>query len=91
MTPWLLLAITIALGYITYDAFALRTGAYKKLPSRIIAKELGQDISHLSPEEQERLVRYNRRYGIGDIDYAPWPFLLFFLFSAAATVFEFLR
>jgi hypothetical protein len=90
MNVVLLVAITLALGYVTLDAFSMRGGEYKKLPYNIIAKILGRDISHLSLEEQERLRQYNLRYGIGNVDHAPWIFLLFFLAFAIATVIELL-
>jgi hypothetical protein len=90
MIPWLLLLVTIVVGYIAFDAYSLR-GNYKKVPYSIIAKELGQDVSNLPIESQERLRNWNLRWGLGNMDQAPFAFLLLFLLSLFGTIVAFLQ
>lgn len=91
MISWLLLLITAVLAYVTYDAFSLRSGSYRTLPYRVVAKVWGQDVSHLSLEAQERAKNYNLTRGIGNVEQSPWAFLILFLGFAAATIRAFLE
>lgn len=88
MMAWILLAITVLLGYITYDSFSLRSD-YKNLPYSIIAKTLGQDVSNLPREALERQKTYHFTRGIGDVDRVPIAFLILFVGFATGTAFAF--
>lgn len=90
MVPWLLLLGTVIVGYIAYDAYSLRSN-YKDVPYSIIAKELGQDVSHVSLEAQQHMKNWHLWWGLGNLDQAPLALLLLFLFFALGTVLAFLQ
>lgn len=54
MSPWILLILTFVFAYLAYDAFAL---VAPPLPYSEVAKGMGQDYSHMSLNEQEKLNR----------------------------------
>lgn len=90
MIPWLLLLVTVVVGYIAYDAYSLRSN-YKNVPFSIIAKEMGQDTSHVSINAQEKMRSWHLVWGLGNLDQAPFAFFLLFLMFAFGTIFAFLQ
>lgn len=88
MSPWILLILTFVFAYLTYDAFSLVAPA---LPYSEIAKEMGQDLSHLTLSEQEKLNRYPNRIRLGDINQTGWVFGIVTVGFAIATVRAFLE
>jgi hypothetical protein len=87
MTPWLLLTITLAFAYLTYDAISLIA---PPLPYSEIAKGLGQDLSYMSLSQQEKLSQYPHRYRLGDINQTSWAFGLITFGFALATICAFI-
>lgn len=90
MLPWLLLLVTVVLGFVAYDAYSLR-GNYNNVPFSVVAKEMGHDVSHVSLETQQRMKIWHRLWGLGSLDQAPLALFLLFLFFALGTVLAFLQ
>jgi len=88
MFPWLLLFFTFVFAYLTYDALSL---VAPSLPYSEIAKGLGQDLSHMSLSDQEKLNRYPNRYRLGDINQTAWVFGILTLGFALATIQAFIE
>lgn len=88
MSPWLLLILTFVFAYLTYDAISL---VAPPLPYSEIAKGMGQDLSHMSLSEQEKLNRYPNRYRLGDINQAGWAFGISTIGFALATIRAFIE
>jgi len=83
MSPWLLLILTFVFAYLTYDSFSLVAPA---LPYSEIAKNMGQNLSHMSLGEQEKLNRYPILHRLGDINQTCWVFGILTLGFALATI-----
>ncbi len=83
MSPWLLLALTVVFGYLTYDALSL---VAPSLPHSEVAKGIGQDLSGMSLSDQEKLNRYPNQYRLGDINQSCWIFGILTLGFAIATI-----
>ncbi len=90
MTPWLLLILAFVFGYLAYDASLLVT-THNALPYSVIAKVWGQDLSHLSLSEQDKLKHFSNRYGFGSLNQAVWLFTILSVGCAIAAVFAFLE
>jgi hypothetical protein len=90
MTPWLLLILTGVFAYLGYDAFKLIVPP-AAIPYSVTAKGLGQDVSHLTLAEQEPLKKYNRRYGLGNLNQSVWFFAILTFGCAVATAFAFIQ
>ena len=88
MFPWVLLILTGAFAYLTYDSFSLMAPS---LPYSEIAKGLGQDLSHLTLREQEKLNRYPYLHRLGNLNQMFWVFAILTVGFAVATVLEFLK
>ena len=72
-------------AYLAYDASRLVV-PWRDIPFSIIAKGIGQDVSHLSLSEQSKL-KANREYAFGDLSGAVWFWVLLSLCSFAAAVY----
>lgn len=79
----LLLAALFA--YLAYDAAKLVV-PWRDIPFSIIAKGVGQDVSHLSLNEQLKL-KENREYGWGDLSGAVWFWALLSLCAFITAVY----
>lgn len=89
MSPWLLLALTIACAPLALDAF--RSGApLKEQPFRFWPKEWRRGMDHLPLAEQDRIYRSLRPSALGPGALA-WLFLALTLLLAALTVLGFLE
>lgn len=89
MIPWFLLILTVVFAYLTYDAISLAVPR-NALQYSVIAKGMGQDLSHLPLSEQEELKRYSNRYGLGNLNHTVWLFAILTISFATATIFAFL-
>lgn len=88
MFPWILLILTFVFAYLTYDAFSL---VAPSLPYSEIAKGMGQDLSHMTLSEQEKINQYPNRYRLGDINQMGWVFGILAIGCALATIRAFLE
>lgn len=88
MPPWLLLILTLVFAYLTYDALAL---VAPSLPYSEIAKGMGQDLPHMSLNEQEKLSRYPFSYRLGDINQTGSIFGIITLGFALASIHAFIE
>ncbi len=88
MSPWIFLILTFVFVYLTYDAFCFMAPS---LPYSEISKGMGQDLSHMTLSEQEKLSRYPNRYRLGDINQMAWVFGILAIGSALATIRAFLE
>lgn len=73
-----------------YDAFTL-AAPQESIPYSLTAKGIGQNVSHLTLEEQQRLKHLNLRYGLGDLNRSVWLFAILTVGCAVATVIVFLE
>lgn len=83
MSPWFLLILTLVFAYLTYDALSL---VAPSRPYAEIAKDMGQDLSHMLVSEQEKLNRYPYQYRLGDLNQTGWVFGILTLGFALATI-----
>ncbi len=90
MFPWLLLILTGVFAFLTYDAFTLVVPK-ESIPYSLTAKGMGQNVSHLTLEEQEQLKKFNLRYGLGNLNQSVWLFAILSFGCAMATVIAFLE
>ena len=74
-TALILLGLGIGFSYLAYDAYRLRSPD-ESISASLIAKGLGQDISHLSAAERQRFVDWHRRHGLGGLGKTFWLFVL---------------
>jgi hypothetical protein len=88
MLPWFLLAITLALAYLTYDAFCLREPLGR---SRLVdvAAPLSPSWSTKSLAERRSVLR-SLSWSPLSLGQLPWAFAVFTLGFAAATLLAFL-
>lgn len=71
----ILVGLAIVFMYLAYDAYRLRSPD-EMVSASLIAKGLGQDISYLSPAEQQRFLHSHRLYGLGRLSQTFWVFLI---------------
>ena len=90
MGSWLLLLLAAVFAYLAYDASKL-VSPPDGAPYSVTAKGLGQDMSHISLTEQERLRHNNARYGLGNLNQSVWLFAALSAGSGLAAVVSFLR
>jgi len=88
MSPWLLLLLTIACAYVTYDSFRWSAGA-ERAPFSTIARLWKGGLSHLSLTEREQVKRRNASLWIG-LGQLCWLFLVGTIVLAVATARAFL-
>jgi hypothetical protein len=74
-TSLILLGLAIVFSYLACDAYRLRSPD-ESVSASLIAKGLGQDISHLPAAERRRFVDSHRRYGLGGLSKTFWLFVL---------------
>ena len=78
-------SLTGLFAYLAYDASKLVV-PWRDIPFSVIAKGIGQDVSHLSLSEQNKL-KATREYGFGDLSGAVWFWAILSLCSFAAAVY----
>jgi hypothetical protein len=90
MTPWLLLALTLACAFLTFDAFRLnapmKDAPYSHMPGR-----WKHGFNHLSLAEQDEAQNRSRFYSsLAGMGVMAWLFLAITLLFALLTVGAFL-
>jgi hypothetical protein len=90
MTPWLLLALTLACAFLTFDAFRLKApvkeAPYSQMPGR-----WKDGFNHLSLAEQNEVQDRSRFYSsLVGMDIMAWLFLAITLLLALLTAGAFL-
>ena len=82
------LILTFVFAYLTYDSFSLAAPA---LPYSEIAKNMGQNLSHMSLVEREELNRYPILHRLGNINQTCWVFGVLTIGFAVATIRAFIE
>lgn len=83
MTVWVFLLLTVICVFVTYTSFRWVT-SLKNAPFSTIAYLWKDGLSHLSPPEQEKVMRrYSSILGVGQL---PWIFLAITIGLAFFTV-----
>ena len=71
MLSWVFLFLAVVFAYLAVDAW--RFGApWREVPFSIIAKGIGQDVSHLPLGGQLVLKQHHAVYGFGDLSGVAW-------------------
>ena len=73
--PLILVGLAIFFAYLAYDSYRLRSPD-ESTSASVLAKGLGQDISHLSAAEQRQFMHWHRRFGLGGLSQTFWLFLI---------------
>lgn len=88
MSSLLFLLLAFLFAYLALDAWRLAV-PWREIPFSIIAKGIGQDVSHLSLSEQLQLKHRHRDHGLGDLSGAAWFWAILAIGSAGVSFYGF--
>jgi hypothetical protein len=89
MSSWLFLTLAVTFSWLAYDAYKLEVPS-ADVPYALTAEGMGQDVSHVSLQEQAKRKAWNERYGIGNLNLSVWLWLILALACAVGSVLGFL-
>lgn len=89
MTSWVFLLLAFVFACLAVDAWRLVV-PWREIPFSVIAKGMGQDLSHLSLDEQLQLKQRHRTYGFGDLSGAVWFWAILSVGSLGVSCYGFL-
>jgi hypothetical protein len=71
MLSWLFLLLAVIFAYLAVDARRLAV-SWREVPFPVIAKGLGQNVSHMPLAEQLKLKQHHEVHGLGDPSGVVW-------------------
>jgi|GEM_PF-2391584 len=88
MAPWLFLLLAFVFACLAVDAWRLAV-PWREIPFLIIAKGVGQDVSHQPASEQLQMKQHHRHRGFGDLSGAVWFWAILSAGSAGISCYGF--
>lgn len=76
-------------AYLAFDALKLAV-PWSDVPYALIAKGIGQDVSHMPLSEQAKLKERNTDFGLGDLSGAVWFWFVLAIGCAAISIYGFI-
>ena len=90
MIAWIFFGLTFLFAFLALDAWRLAV-PWRDIPYALVAKGIGQDVSHIPLSEQIKLKQRNIDYGLGDLSGAVGFWIILALGSAGFSIVEFLK